>query len=301
MNQVQLKKDEYFKVARADGWDKHTGKTINYRENVGRIVKVPLQVNKGHSLCSETVIHATKDPLNWIGYTGLPCSIFVVKGKPVVKDEKKAGFTAFKIVKEIPEEKFDSLLGFKYSEVIQPLDPRKINPPVIDDKIQVLANNWASVRDSVWDSVRASVRASVWASVWDSIWDLVWDSVRNSIRDSVWDSVRASVWDSVWDSVRNSIRASVWASVWDSIWDSITASVWDSEYACIGALFTQVKKWKYVEHDPGVYPFQPAVELLKLGLVPAIDGKQIYLCHPKTGEKADILWQGPLEVARSAV
>ena len=80
-----------------------------------------------------------------------------------------------------------------------------------------------------------------------------------SVWDSVWDSVRASVWASVGDSVRASVRASVWASVWASV----------GTYA--GSFF-KLEKWKGIEHEKGVYPFQSGVTLWEMGLVPSFDG-----------------------------
>ena len=269
--QHELKENQYFKLAKADGWDAHTGNTINYRENVGKLVKAPKQVKDGFELCSDTVIHATKDPLNWLNLTGLPFSLFVVEGVPTVKRDDKCGFSEFTVLKEIPANRFDELLGFKYSEAIKPLDPRAIIPPTeIETKVLTLMYDWDSVR------------SSVWASVWDSVWASVWASV--------WDSVRDSVWASVWDSVRDSVRSSVRSSVRDS--------VRDIEYAYVGTLFPQVKKWKYLSHKEDECPFQSAVELLRLGLVPVIDQytKTGYLCHPKQNDKADILWKGTLDV-----
>lgn len=227
----KLKPNQYFKLAKADGWDGHTGKTINYRESIGKVVKVPGKPTSPVGLCSPSVIHATKDALYWLSNVGLPCSLFVVEGKPVVQDSEKAGFSEFKVLKEIPARHFDKLLGFKYSEAINPFDPRKILPPPIDDKILGLLKTWDSVRGSVWDSVRDSV--------------------------------------------------------------------WDSEAAYIGTLFPSVKQWKYVKYEPGVYPFQPAVDLIKLGIIPAYDSyhKEWYLCHPKKDANAEILWKGTLEEA----
>ncbi|MDE1824336.1 MAG: hypothetical protein KGH74_03485, partial [Candidatus Micrarchaeota archaeon] len=129
--------------------------------------------------------------------------------------------------------------------------------------------------------------------------------VRASVGDSVWDSVRASVWASVWDSVRASVRASVWASVWDSVrasvrasvWDSVRASVWASVRAYIGSLFPGIKDWKYTESmKTEGYPFQPAVDLWKMGLVSATDGKGTWwLLHPLKKKPAKVMWKGKLE------
>ena len=102
-------------------------------------------------------------------------------------------------------------------------------------------------------------------------------SVRASVGDSVRASVRASVRDSVWDSV----RASVWASVWDSVW------------AYSGSFFKLKRsEWKYCENIKSKrYPFDPAVCLWNVGLVPGFDGK-VWRLH---GEKdAKVLWEGKI-------
>jgi hypothetical protein len=146
--------------------------------------------------------------------------------------------------------------------------PFQITPPekITDEHIQL-------VRE--WASVGASVVASVWASVWAS--------VRYSVGDSVWDSVGDSVGDSVWASV----RASVVASVGDSVRYSVGASVG----AYIGTFFLLKRSaWKYTENIPGEgYPFQPAVTLWELGLVPSFDGRTWRLHGWPDGR---VLWEG---------
>ena len=131
--------------------------------------------------------------------------------------------------------------------------PFHITPPekITDEHIQ-LVREWASAVASVRASVRAaSVRASVWASVVDSVGDSFGASVRASVRDSVRASVGASV------------GASVWASVMDSVW------------AYSGTFFIIPRSdWKYTENIPGEgYPFQPAVTVWEVGLVPSFDGR----------------------------
>ena len=249
---------QFFKGARRDGWDFYTGKTINYRESIGKVVHVPNGISKDYSLCSNTVLHASAEPTGVFVGSKIPLSLYLVEGDYVVDSKedsqvRKFGFTEFKVIEEIPEEKFDSLFGFKYQEVLHPLDPRKITitQEVSTNEIKIL---------KTWDSVRDSVRGSVRGSVWDS--------VRGSVRDSVRDSVRGSVW----------------------------GSVWDSEAAYISSLFTSIKKWKYTEKiEIEGYPFQSCVELVKIGLVPCTDGKLWYLVHPKEGAVGEIKWKGKLD------
>ena len=86
-------------------------------------------------------------------------------------------------------------------------------------------------------------------------------------------------WDSVW--------ASVWTSVGDSVWDSVG----DSVGAYIGSMFPKIRKWQYINHKRGEYPYQSAVDLWKRGLVPSFNGK-LWRLH--SGEKAEIVWEGEL-------
>jgi hypothetical protein len=105
----------------------------------------------------------------------------------------------------------------------------------------------------------------------------------------------ASVWDSVGVSVRDSVGASVgdsvWVSVWDSVWVSVGASVWDSVRAYKGSFFSLKRsEWKYTEKiNCEGYPFQPAVTLWEMGLVPSFDGKTWRL---HGGPDGRVLWEG---------
>ena len=104
-----------------------------------------------------------------------------------------------------------------------------------------------------------------------------WASVRASVKANVWDSIGANVWDSVWDSVKA------------SVWDSIVASVW----SYVGSFFNLPRKvWKHTENIKCTgYPFQPAVDLWEMGLVPSFDGTTWRL---HGGKKAKVLWEGNL-------
>jgi hypothetical protein len=106
-----------------------------------------------------------------------------------------------------------------------------------------------------------------------------------------WASVRDSVGVSVRDSVGASVGDSVWVSVWDSVWVSVGASVWDSVRAYKGSFFSLKRsEWKYTEKiNCEGYPFQPAVTLWEMGLVPSFDGKTWRL---HGGPDGRVLWEG---------
>ena len=71
-----------------------------------------------------------------------------------------------------------------------------------------------------------------------------------------------------------------WTSVRAYVWDSVRDSVW----AYVGYLFQGIKTWKYVEHVPGVYPFQSAVNLWYRGFIPVRIGYKWGLYSSKLKE-----------------
>jgi hypothetical protein len=179
-NGGEMKKRQYYKLARTNGWDFYSGKTINYRENIGRKVRCPSDVGGGFRLCSPDVIHACPDPNDCFAGASIPCSAYLVQGKPVCDDGKKFGFRELNVLGEIKD--LNTLFGWNYDGAIKPINPlsgRGHKPKGIDIE---LLKQWASVRASVGASVGASVLDSVGDSVWDSVGASVWDSVGASVR-----------------------------------------------------------------------------------------------------------------------
>ena len=82
---------------------------------------------------------------------------------------------------------------------------------------------------------------------------------------------------------------------WDSVGTSVEASVWDSvgTSVCgyISSLFPSIKKWKYINHEKGVNPFQSGIDLWYMGLVSSFDG-EVWRLHK--GKKAEVV----LEITR---
>jgi len=198
-----------------------------------------------------------------------------VSGKRKEFDIYKRRYKIFELGNELTHDEVrkmalahEPICGYKLSEVLYPVNPLLLPKATVTDADIELLRQYSPVMYSVTASVRDSVTASVRGSAWDSVWTSVWDSV----RDSVTASVRGSAWTSVWKSVRESVMASV--------------------MAYCGSLFPNVEKWKYIDHEPGVYPFQPVVDLWYRGLIPSYDGK-IWRLH--SGINADIVWQGKKE------
>jgi len=68
-------------------------------------------------------------------------------------------------------------------------------------------------------------------------------------------------------------------------WASVRASAW----GYTSSLFPGITNWKYVEHEPGVNPFQSDINLWMSGYVPSYDGK-IWRLHTRDG----IVWVGEI-------
>ena len=191
-------------------------------------------------------------PLEGLIYTNLSrpgTTVFEVEmgGDSKKFSEFKQRFSEQKFIRVVPMDEVKELvkglqIGYDLYHALWPVNPTEIFNDVTEE-------DWVEL------------------DKWYSVWDSVWDSVRDSVWASVRDSVMASVTDSVWTSVGAYVRASVWTSVRASVADSVTDSVWASVRAYVGYLFQGIKTWKYVEHVPGVYPFQSAVNLWYRGLI----------------------------------
>jgi hypothetical protein len=262
---------KYYKLAHPNGWDFYTGKTINYRKNIGKTVSIKDMGN--YELCSSSVIHASKNPNDCFIGAIIPCSAYEVWGKPVLETLRICGFITLKIKKEIIN--LDKLFGWKYSDALNATYPFQINPPKKIGKKEVeLLKEWVNVRNNMeW-----SVRNGVWASlmeIGEGVGENVWAT---SVVDRVWLGVKSSV-DRVMEGV---VEES------DNMWDSIRDSVW----AYTGTLFPRIKKWKgVISHKKETYPFQSVVDLWYLGLVPSFDGK-VWRLHGKPD--GAVLWEGSL-------
>ena len=250
-----------YKLIRPDGTDFYSG-TINYIENIGKIVRV--EDYDPSPCCCGRGIHASRNPLTPFSMNAkIPCRVVEVKGIGLLgRDPKKSRYKAVNVIREITD--LDTLFGFRYSEAVNPINPLLLSTPPVDDEIVRLVKEWSSVVDSVIDSV--------------------WDSVGDSVIDSVWSSVGASVGESVWSSVWSSVGDSVVDSVVDSVGDSVIDSVW----AYIGSMFPGISKWKDIEHEQGVYPFESGNRLWRMGFVPSYDGKKWRL---HAGMDAKIVWE----------
>jgi len=97
-----------------------------------------------------------------------------------------------------------------------------------------------------------------------------------------WSVVRGCVWRCVRDSVGDSACRFVWDSMWSSVDDFV--------YSYISSFFNLEKdEWKHCDFDFKGNPFQSAIDLWNMGLVPSFDGN-VWRLH--AGRDAKVVWEG---------
>ena len=214
---------QYYKVARPDGFDFHTGRTINYHENIGKIVNVPKKT-KLKTLCSSDVLHASELFFDALGYGELPCSIFVVEGEAVTKQSDKAGFKKLKIIREIDTKNWKSAY---YKFMIWMLEDLKNNfdnekekqvTNTINQTIKVFSDalNTGKINESAAESAARSA-------------ELAACSAACSAAESAARSAARSAW-SAWSAWSARLAESAWSAAWSAELAARSAS-WLAESA----------------------------------------------------------------------
>lgn len=229
----------FWKLAQPDGWDFYTGETINYRASIGRTVKCP----------EPGIIYAGRDPNDCFAGAKIPCSAYRVKGRPVVKKGIAYGFTELEILEEIND--LDQLFGWKYSEIVSPLNPfnlprREITEEDVRDLIE-----WISIKIPIGETIRNTLENSRFHTMWVTQWYRIWTILKRAVSESVKSIFRNWL-------ERASVREVIWAY--------------------IGSLFP-LEVW-----PESMYPFSSGARLWKWGLVPSNDGTSWRLNSGKDGE-----------------
>jgi hypothetical protein len=166
-----------------------------------------------------------------------------VWGREVVIDKYKQRYEYFLLGKRLAKKEIVRLaraeegrIGYRLSEVLYLVNPLKLKAKPVGECERELLQEWISVCSSV----------------------------KFSVGDLVRDSLNTSLWSSDWRSL--------WRSLWESLNTSLGYSVSDSVWAYISSLFPNIRDWKYIDHEPGVNPFQPCIDLWRSGFVPSFDG-----------------------------
>lgn len=246
-----------YKLTDPKGWDFYSH-TINYRDAIGSIVRVtdydPRKIVCGKGL------HASRNPNNCFVGAKIPCAAFKVKGiQKIAGDKKKSRYRALKVVEEIKN--LNNLFGWNYSEAINPVNPFELIPPQITDKEIKLLCDWASVVSLIMDT-EWSMTPPVGCMI-------------SPVRYMIWDMLDSTI---VSETVKQ--RGDYFI-----VWNKLHTLIKDAVSAYIMSLSSKKRPKK------GTYLFQPAVDLWRMGLVPAFNGKLWCLYG---GRKPEILWKGRL-------
>jgi len=143
-----------YKLTRTNGMDFYSG-TINYAENIGKIVRVIDYDGPEVGACGAG-LHASKNPNDCFVGARVPCRAFKVKGiQKIAGDNQKGRYRALKVLEEV--ENLNTLFGWNYDEAVSPVNPFQLKPPKITDQCISLLKTWVSVRDSVGASVGAYI------------------------------------------------------------------------------------------------------------------------------------------------
>ena len=214
--------NQYYKVARTDGFDFYTGNTINYRDNIGKTVTNPKKT-ESKELCSDNVLHASKLFIDALGYGELPCSVFIVEGTPVSEQDDKTGFKKLKVVREIGTENWKSAF---YKFMIWMLKDLKNNFDVKKEK---------DVTKAINQVIKVFTNAQKTGKIDESAARAAAESAAESADSAAMYAARAAANSAVWSAARYAADSAVWSAVEpaaESAADSaVCAAVWAAEAA----------------------------------------------------------------------
>lgn len=188
----------WHKLARPDGFDFYTGKTLNYREAIRRTLLCPdfnLRPECGGG------IHISENPCDGFIGAKIPCSAYEVRPKNLVRiDERKSKAQEVYVVREITD--LDTLFGFPYTDLVSFIDNLKNIPWFRPDHNP--DPSWRIFTRKTWDAHRA---AALYAAR-DAAWNAARDAARNAARDAAWNAAR--------NAARDAARDAAWDGASDS-------------------------------------------------------------------------------------
>ena len=188
----------YWKAARPDGTDFHTG-TVQWSPPAGHVgewlVRHPTASVIGDG--ASGYLSVASSPTDCTGMDW-PCRLLEVEAVGEVTTpnralpHKRAG-VAFRVLREAPATEALGPQGEHVAALIRS----------IPDITRTTTERVALARDAVWDAV------------WDAAWRAAWDDARYAAWDSAWYAARAATWDAAWDAARD--------AAWDAARDAVLA------------------------------------------------------------------------------
>lgn len=172
-------------------------------------------------------------------------------------------------------------LGFDIEKALFPTNPFISNPEptmALGDAICLL-EEWVNTCDIIEANYKEKINGA----------PCVWNCVVDTIRPIVGNEVIISIVDNIILSLESFISTK-------------NSGTKDAIQAYISTIFYDVEKWNFIDHEPGVNPFQPVIDLWEAGYIPAhrgISGSNWFLyagIKTKHGNfYADIVWHGIFE------
>jgi len=219
----------YYKLARPDGWDFWTGNTINYKDKIGKIVR---RKDTGNlKLCSNTCLHASQNPEQaFLGRTTIPCSMFLVDGKPYKENGVIIGFKQLRVLEELNPA---NVFKWRYEEVCYLTNLFTVKPNEITNRL------YSRDGESTLEKFRKSQI-------------IIQNTVKNEAQFIVFNVIQNMILKSFWKNKHWSINQG-------NVWTMIQRTIW----IYVGYIFQHtIPQWK-------IYPYQSIVSLWKSGLVPS--------------------------------
>ena len=179
---------KFYTLARPDGWDFPSGKTINYRDNIGKVINC-YRFNRREEFFGEVFARASRKPDQvWFR---IPCSVYEVRGTPVRRNryQDEYWFSNLEVKRELQPSEF---FKWNYEEACNPTNPFEIKTPKITDWHIYELEKWVRVRQSLINPIPVFYSSAVALSISCCVGKYpahyptpaVWDFVKSSVGDS---------------------------------------------------------------------------------------------------------------------
>lgn len=169
------------------------------------------------------------------------------------------------------------------------VNPLMVKPPVIDEKIVEITKKWARVRSFATKSIRTTIGESLGFATLEDVSAVVISSFGvTPYQQTLLNSFRSTFFTRAPDDVTSNY------SHRDIVKYLVLPSVLDFIYGRVSGFFNS-EEWEGIEHAPDENPFQPAIDLWEMGLIPSFDGV-IWRLHG--GRHAKILWEQQLKIEK---
>ena len=202
---------QFFKAARPDGTDFHTG-TIDYAAALGGDPNT-LPTVEDPQCCTGNVLHASTVAAETLGGGKWPCRLFLVEGEPVAVQSHKRGFFSLRVVDEINPH---LALGPNGAQVARMIKQAR---HLTTDQAVAIHAAW-SAQEAAWRaawSAREAAREAAWVAreaAWTAAIHAAW-----AAWAAAWDAARAAVVRDLISDEHYQALAGPWESVFGPIFD----------------------------------------------------------------------------------